>query len=98
MLAAPCFFGFRHASERSDDGVSHRYRSRRHQNRGGGARWSRRAPSAAAHPDPGDYAGTIAAVAGLVARIERDIGPGASVGIAIPGTIVAATGLVKNAN
>ena len=50
-------------------------------------------------PTPaGDYAGTIVAVAGLVARIERDIGPGASVGIAIPGTIVAATGLVKNAN
>ena len=50
-------------------------------------------------PTPaGDYAGTIVAVAGLVARIERDIGPGASVGIAIPGAIVAATGLVKNAN
>src|SRR5204863_1464435 len=50
-------------------------------------------------PTPvGDYAGTIAAIASLVARIEHEIGPEASVGIAIPGTIVAATGLVKNAN
>jgi hypothetical protein len=50
-------------------------------------------------PTPvGDYAGTIAAIAALVARIEQEIGPGASVGIAIPGTVVAATGLVKNAN
>ena len=50
-------------------------------------------------PTPvGDYAGTIAAIATLVARIEHEIGPGASVGIAIPGTVVAATGLVKNAN
>lgn len=45
-----------------------------------------------------DYAGTIAAIATLVARIEREIGPAASVGIAIPGTIVVETGLVKNAN
>src|SRR6267154_3571674 len=50
-------------------------------------------------PTPaGDYAGTIAAIAILVSRIEREIGAGASVGIAIPGTIVVATGLVKNAN
>jgi fructokinase len=50
-------------------------------------------------PTPvGDYAGTIAAIATLVSRIEREIGAGASVGIAIPGTIVVATGLVKNAN
>jgi fructokinase len=50
-------------------------------------------------PTPvGDYAGTIGAIATLVARIEHEIGPGASVGIAIPGTIVVATGLVKNAN
>jgi fructokinase len=45
-----------------------------------------------------DYHGTIAAIAGLVAAIETDIGGRASVGIGIPGTIVAATGLVKNAN
>src|SRR5258707_9122682 len=50
-------------------------------------------------PTPaGDYAGTIAAIATLVSRIEREIGAGASVGIAIPGTVVVATGLVKNAN
>jgi fructokinase len=50
-------------------------------------------------PTPaGDYAGTIAAIAILVGRIEREIGAGASVGVAIPGTIVVATGLVKNAN
>ena len=46
----------------------------------------------------GDYHGTIAALAGLVAAIESEIGAGASVGIGIPGTLVAETGLVKNAN
>ena len=46
----------------------------------------------------GDYDGTIAAIAGLVAAIESDIGGTATVGVGIPGTIVAATGLVKNAN
>jgi fructokinase len=46
----------------------------------------------------GDYAGTIAGIAGLVAAIESELGAVASVGIGIPGTIVAETGLVKNAN
>src|SRR5579864_9463999 len=46
----------------------------------------------------GDYRGTIAAIAALVAAIEREVDSAASVGIGIPGTIVAATGLVKNAN
>src|SRR6266446_5913705 len=46
----------------------------------------------------GDYDGTIAALAGLVAAIESEVGAGASVGVGIPGTIAAATGLVKNAN
>ena len=46
----------------------------------------------------GDYDGTIAAMAGLVGGIEREIGTPAAVGIGIPGTIAAATGLVKNAN
>jgi len=46
----------------------------------------------------GDYHGTITAIAGLVAALESEIGAPASVGIGIPGTIVAATGLVKNAN
>src|SRR5205823_4453736 len=50
-------------------------------------------------PTPiGDYAGTIAAIGALVGRIEGEIGPAASVGIAIPGTLVVETGLVKNAN
>jgi fructokinase len=46
----------------------------------------------------GDYAATIAAIADLVAALEDEIGTRASVGIGIPGTIVARTGLVKNAN
>lgn len=46
----------------------------------------------------GDYDGTIAALAGLVGAIESEIGACASVGIGIPGTLVADTGLVKNAN
>ena len=59
----------------------------------GGMCLRRRIPTPA-----GDYAGTIAAIVGLVGGIEREIGSRASVGIGIPGTIVAATGLVKNAN
>jgi fructokinase len=57
---------------------------------------------------PGDYDGTIARIAGLVAALESEIGAPASVGpasvgpasvgIGIPGTIAAETGLVKNAN
>ena len=46
----------------------------------------------------GDYHATVAAIAGLVASLEDEIGGRASVGIGIPGTIVAGTGLVKNAN
>jgi fructokinase len=46
----------------------------------------------------GDYAGTIAAVARLVRGVEAELGSGATVGVGIPGTIVARTGLVKNAN
>ena len=50
-------------------------------------------------PTPiGDYEGTVAAIAGLVEAIERALGCRATVGIGIPGTIVTATGLVKNAN
>src|SRR5260370_672486 len=45
-------------------------------------------------PTPiGDYAGTITAIGTLVGRIEGEIGPAASVGIAIPGTLVVETGL-----
>src|SRR5580658_5316642 len=46
----------------------------------------------------GDYAATIAAVAGLVDDIETELGGGLTVGVGIPGTLVADTGLVKNAN
>ena len=46
----------------------------------------------------GDYDGTVAAVAGLVHQLERETGSSGTVGVGIPGTIVASTGLVKNAN
>ena len=46
----------------------------------------------------GDYEGTVTAVSGLVAELEKATGARATVGVGIPGTIVAATGLVKNAN
>src|SRR3954471_11753035 len=46
----------------------------------------------------GDYDATVAAIAGLVAALEHEIGARAPVGIGIPGTIVAGTGRVKNAN
>ena len=50
-------------------------------------------------PTPtGDYAATLEAVAGLVAAAERELGPGATVGIAMPGALSRATGRVKNAN
>jgi fructokinase len=45
-----------------------------------------------------DYDGTIAAIAGLVSQMEAATHRVGSVGVGIPGTIVAATGLVKNAN
>src|SRR5258705_8005053 len=46
----------------------------------------------------GDYGRTLTAVAGLVRGIERDLGEQGTVGVGIPGTISAATGLIKNAN
>ena len=46
----------------------------------------------------GDYDATLDAICGLVADAEERIGTRGSVGVAIPGTISAATGLVKNAN
>ncbi len=49
-------------------------------------------------PSPrGDYAGTIEAIAALVADAEQAVGRG-TVGIGMPGAISPATGLVKNAN
>ena len=46
----------------------------------------------------GDYGATVAAVADMVAGLERAAGPAHSVGVGIPGTVSPATGLVKNAN
>lgn len=51
----------------------------------------------------GDYVGTLAAIARLVARLEREAGGSgacgeATVGVGMPGAISPATGLVKNAN
>jgi fructokinase len=46
-----------------------------------------------------DYAGTIAAIRGLVGRLEDENSvTGASVGISMPGALSVRTGLVKNAN
>lgn len=45
-----------------------------------------------------DYAGTIAAVVGLVERLESETGQRGTVGVGIPGTVERSTGLVKNAN
>ena len=46
----------------------------------------------------GDYRETVRAIAELVAIADMRLGERASVGVAIPGTISPATGLVKNAN
>jgi len=46
----------------------------------------------------GDYLETVRAIADLVAIADMRLGVRASVGVAIPGTISPATGLVKNAN
>jgi fructokinase len=61
--------------------------------RDGSIRLRRRVPTLA-----GDYAATIAAVKGLVEASEAELGARASVGIAIPGAVSSATGLIKNAN
>ena len=45
-----------------------------------------------------DYEGSIRAAVDLVASIEREVGPTGPIGVGIPGTVVPATGLVKNAN
>lgn len=46
----------------------------------------------------GDYAGTLAAIAGLVHELEVVTSQTGTVGVGIPGTVMASTGLVKNAN
>ncbi|MEX2628822.1 MAG: ROK family protein [Tistlia sp.] len=45
-----------------------------------------------------DYAATLAAIAGLVERLESETGRRGSVGLAIPGSLSSLTGRVKNAN
>jgi fructokinase len=47
---------------------------------------------------PRDYEGSLAAIAELVALIERTMGERGTVGIGIPGMISQRTGVVKNAN
>ncbi|MEW5973003.1 MAG: ROK family protein [Pseudomonadota bacterium] len=50
-------------------------------------------------PTPqGDYAGTLAAIGGLVARAERAAGAACAVGMGTPGAISPASGLMKNSN
>jgi fructokinase len=46
----------------------------------------------------GDYAATIAAIAGLVAELEVTAGKTGSVGIGMPGSVSPRTGLVQGAN
>jgi fructokinase len=46
----------------------------------------------------GDYEGTLETIAGLVTALEKTTGQTGTIGVGIPGTIVASTGLVKNAN
>ena len=45
-----------------------------------------------------DYDATVKSIAGLIAQAEKTLGKTGTVGIGIPGTVVAKTGLVKNAN
>jgi fructokinase len=49
-------------------------------------------------PTPRDYAGTLAAIRGLVEAIEADAGRHGRVGVGLPGTPSPHTGLIKNAN
>ena len=46
----------------------------------------------------GDYAGTVAAIAGLVAEIEGALGRRCTVGVGMPGSLSPTTGLVRNSN
>lgn len=50
-------------------------------------------------PTPrGDYPGTLAAIAGLVHEVERELDQRGSLGVGIPGAESRVTGLIKNAN
>jgi len=49
--------------------------------------------------NPGDYAGAVAALPGLIARIEQEAGAGAkTIGVAMPGSLSPVTGLVRHSN
>ncbi len=54
--------------------------------------WRRRVPT------PQDYLGTLETITGLVRAAEESAGEPGTVGVGLPGTISARTGLVKNAN
>jgi fructokinase len=45
-----------------------------------------------------DYAATIAAIAGLTAKLRQGITAEASIGIGVPGSVSPCTGLIQNAN
>ncbi|MDB5416354.1 MAG: hypothetical protein JWR10_4689 [Rubritepida sp.] len=47
---------------------------------------------------PPEYRGVIAAIAGLVAEVETELGGRGTVGVGIPGSLSPATGLVRGAN
>lgn len=49
-------------------------------------------------PNPGTYDAAISLVADLIARVEAEVGPAQSVGLAIPGSLSPRTGLIRNAN
>ncbi len=59
----------------------------------GGERLRRRVPTPA-----GDYPATVATIAALVDEAETSLGVRGTVGVATPGALSQATGLVKNAN
>lgn len=59
----------------------------------GSVRLRRRAPTPA-----GDYAATVALIAGMVMRAERELGVRASVGIGTPGSQSPVDGRMRNAN
>lgn len=59
----------------------------------GAVLWRRRVATPA-----GDYDGTLAAIRNLVATAEHALGQPGSIGIATPGAISPATGLLKNSN
>ena len=46
----------------------------------------------------GDYRATLDTIRGLIDGVERETGERGSIGIAMPGALSPATGLIKNAN